>query len=373
MANLAIIPQAKGSDGYVELAAPSTTRKPQGRVFEKQILKMGTLHHPKAKGGKVQIDDAFVDTLISNFKNGACDIVQVTVVDEKNRHTEDPLRNIGEVIGLTKRDNKVYAVLDARNEAAADALGKTLIGASAAMYLDYTDTDTLKNVGPTLTHVAVTNRPYVLGLDSYKEVVELSANGRDDDDDNVFVLTTSEKETPMEKDEFLALAKDTFGIDIEALQAIAEEHEANVALSASIQSALAETGVLHLSNGEQATADDLITAVAETVKSNITLSSRVDTLEEKSKRDAATSRVESLIRAGKIMPAVKDAQIELLLSNEELFESLLPEKAIVALSQNDEDEIGTVNLSNSQDVVVQSEVDRIIADAAAAGIVNVKS
>lgn len=372
MANFAIIPQAKGSDGYVELSTPSSTRKPQGRLFEKQILKMGTLHHPKAKGGKVQIDDAFVDKLIENFDKGACDIVQVTVVDEKNRHTEDPLRNIGEVIGLTKRDNKVYAVLDARNEAAADALGKTLIGASAAMYLDYTDTDTLQNVGPTLTHVAVTNRPYVLGLDSYKEVVELSANGSDDEDD-VFVLTTSEKETPMEKAEFLALAKDTFGIDIEALQAIAEEHEVNVALSASIQSALAETGVLHLSNGEQATADDLITAVAETVKSNITLSSRVDTLEEKAKRDNATARVESLIRQGKIMPAVKDAQIELLLSNEELFESLLPEKAIVALSQNDEDEIGTVNLSNSQDLAVQSEVDRIVADAAKAGIVSVKS
>lgn len=363
----AIIPQTKGSEGYVELSAPSTTRKPQGRVFEKQILKMGTLYHPDAKGGKVEIDDAFVDILIQNFDKGACDIVQATVVDEKNRHTEDPLRNIGEVIGLTKRDGKVYARVDVRNEAAAQAMGKTLIGASAGMYLDYTDTDTLKKVGPTMTHLGITNRPYVLGLEAYQEVIQLSANGRDDADD-VLVLTTSDKENPMTKEEFLALAKSDFGFDIEAMQEIVDQHESNVMLSASIQEALADTGVLTLSNGEHATADDLISAVAETAKSNISLSARVDDLEATKRLDVATGRVESLIRAGKILPANKSGQIELLLTNETLFESLLPDRAIVTLSQNDLDEIGTVTLSNSQDATITAEIDRIAKNAAASGI-----
>src|SRR6478735_9142734 len=190
MSQIAIIPQAVGSDGYVELSAPSPTRKTvQGRVFEKQILKMGTLHHKGAKGGKVEIDDAFVDKLIENFDRGACDIVQMTIVDEKNQHTEDPLRNIGEVIGLTKRDGKVYAQVDVRDDVAAPKLGKTLLGASASMFLDYTDTDTLSKVGPTMTHLAVTNRPYVLGLDAYKEVVQLSADGNGEEND-VLVLTS---------------------------------------------------------------------------------------------------------------------------------------------------------------------------------------
>lgn len=367
MADIAIIPQSKGSTGYVELASPSTTRKPQGRVFEKQILKMGPLYHKGAKGGKVDIDDKFVDTLIDNFEKGACDIVQMTVVDEKNRHTEDPLRNIGEVIGLVKRDNKVYARVDVRDPVAADKMGKTLIGASAAMYLDYTDTDTMQTVGPTMTHLAVTNRPYVTGLEAFKEVVELSANGSEDE---VLVLTTSEKETPMTKEELIELAQSEFGIDILALQAVAAEHETNVALSASIQEALAGTGVLTLSNGEQATADDLITAVAETAKGHVALSARVNDLEEERRKAAAVSRVDSLIRQGKILPAVKDAQVDLLLSNEALFESLLPEKALVALSQNDQDEIGTVALSNSQDATITAEVDRIIADAAASGLIR---
>lgn len=358
---IAFVPQPKGAQGYVELAAPSATRKAaQGKVFEKEILKMGPLYHGNARGGRVDIDDKFVDTLIDNFNKGACDIVQMTIVDEKNRHTEDPLRNIGEVIGLTKRDGKVYAQVDVRDETAAPKMGKTLLGGSAAMYLDYTDTDTQQKVGPTLTHLAVTNRPYVLGLDTYKEVVALSADGSGDD----VIVLTDDKENPMTKDEFLALAKSDFGIDIEALQAIAVEHEQNVALSSGIQEALAGTGVLTLSNGTQATADDLIQAVAETAKNNVTLSARVDTLEESKKTDDATARVESLIRQGRILPANKDAQVELLLSNATLFESLLPEKPLVDVDV----ESGLVPLSNQQDATVVSEVDRIIEQARTSGV-----
>lgn len=364
MSTLAIAPQPHGASGYVELAAPSTTRgKVQGKVFEKHILNYGTLKHKQAPGGKVEIDDAFVDQLIDNFDKGACDIVQMTVVDEKNRHTEDPLRNIGEVIGLTKRDGKVYAQVDVRDEAVVPKMGKTLIGASAAFFLDYTDTDTGSRVGPTLTHIGVTNRPYVTGLESYKEVVALSADGSDDD--QVIVLTDT-KETPMTKDELIALALSDFNIDIVALQATAEAHEANVALSASIQEALAGTGVLELSNGQEATADDLVASVGQVAKDNIALSARVDDLESAAKKNAATERVESLIRQGRVLPAVKEQQVELLLSNEALFESLLPEKPLVAIDE----ESGMVPLSNTQDQTVAGEVDRIIADARAAGTVR---
>ncbi len=359
---IAFVPQPKGAQGYVELAAPSATRKAaQGKVFEKEILKMGPLYHGNARGGRVDIDDTFVDTLIDNFNKGACDIVQMTIVDEKNRHTEDPLRNIGEVIGLTKRDGKVYAQVDVRDEAAVPKMGKTLLGGSAAMYLDYTDTDTQQKVGPTLTHLAVTNRPYVLGLETYKEVVALSADGSDDDD---VIVLTDDKENNMTKEEFLALAKSDFGIDIESLQAIAAEHEQTVALSSSIQEALVGTGVLTLSNGAEATADDLITAVSETVKNNISLSARVDTLEADNKKSEATARVDSLIRQGRVLPAAKDAQVELLLSNPTLFESLLPEKALVAVDE----ETGTLPLSNQQDATILSEVDRIVEDARNSGV-----
>ena len=367
MNDIFIAPPGKNASGYVELSSPSLTRKAQGRVFEKQILKMGPLFHRKAKGGKIDINDAFVDELISNFNNGTCDIVQMTVVDKDNNHTEDPLRNIGEVIGLTKRDGKVFAQVDVRDESAAPKMGKTLIGGSAALALDYEDTDTLTRRGPTLTHLAVTNRPYVLGLETYREVIALSADGRDDS----VLLLSSEKETPVTREELIALAQSDFGIDIAGLEATAAEHDADVALSAAIQSELAGSGVLTLSNGAAATADDLIAAVGETVKQNITLSAAVDTLEEGVKLSAATSKVESLIRVGKILPVNKEGQIELLLSNEALFEKLLPEKAIVDLEGNNE--LGTIPLSNGHDMTVASEVDRVMANARAFGIVPTKA
>jgi hypothetical protein len=367
MGDLAIIPQPQGAGGYLELARGSgEARKKQGRVFEKHILNYGTLKHPKAPGGEVEIDDKFVDTMILNFSNGVCDIVQVPVAGSKNEHTEDPMRNIGEVIDIVKRDNKVYVHIDARNDAAADALGKTLIGASAMMDLNYTDTRTGLPAGPTLLHTAVTNRPYVTGLEDYQEVIAASANGSEDE---VLMLTASDQEKNMPtKDELIAALKTEHGVDVAALLA---EHDSAVALSNGLREALGETGVLTLSNGDTATTDDFIAAVAETVKSNISLSARVETLEEKDRKTAATSRVESLIRQGKIAPAEKDARVRLLLSAPDLFEEMVPATPIVALSNESEGEsgeLGILPLSNDQDNTLTTEIDRIVADAAAAGM-----
>jgi len=123
-------------DEFVECAArPGVT--PKGRLFRKQVLHWGEFLHPNLPGKKIKVDKEFADKLIANFSNGACDIVQVPIVDGKNHHTEDPLRNIGEVVGLETDDKGIYAVIDARKQA--DELGKTLIGASAFMNLDYED------------------------------------------------------------------------------------------------------------------------------------------------------------------------------------------------------------------------------------------
>lgn len=94
MTGYVIVPPEKGA-GFVELSGSN-----KGRVFEKHILSYGDLHYPGVKGGKVKVDDAFADTLIANFTNKVCDIVQVPKAGAGNEHTEDPDRNIGEVIGL---------------------------------------------------------------------------------------------------------------------------------------------------------------------------------------------------------------------------------------------------------------------------------
>jgi hypothetical protein len=176
MSDLGIIPAPADAGPYVELARSAT-----GRVFRKHILNLGPLIHPKT-GQPIQLDDAWYARLRDNFDSGVS-MVQVPLANDKNEHSEDPLRNTGEVIGLEREGSKVYAVLDIRDPQVADKLGKTLLGASAMLHMDYTDTRTGQKVGPTLLHSCITNRPYVVGLGDYEEVVAATRAGYTEWDD----------------------------------------------------------------------------------------------------------------------------------------------------------------------------------------------
>jgi hypothetical protein len=188
---LVVVPQPQGADRFVSLS-----RSKQGRLFEKHILNLGALQYPGVAGGVVDIDADFADTLIRNFNDGVCDIVQVPLAGEKNEHTEDPSRNIGEVVALVRRGKKIYAQIDVRDDTAAPKMGKTLIGASAMLHLNYPNTATGKRVGPALLHVCVTNRPYVTGLEDYQEILAATASSVDGRGEPV-LLTALTKEEPM--------------------------------------------------------------------------------------------------------------------------------------------------------------------------------
>jgi hypothetical protein len=123
---------------FVGLARTKT-----GRLFRKQILHFGKFSHPAAPGGTLNVDRMFADTLVKNFNSGVSDIVQIPLAGGKNEHTEDPERNLGEVIGLETDEAGVHAVMDFRRSA--DAVGQTLLGASAMLNLDYTDTRSRTN------------------------------------------------------------------------------------------------------------------------------------------------------------------------------------------------------------------------------------
>src|SRR6185503_14947170 len=161
---LSLIPS--NGEGFTELS-----RLKQGRLFEKHILTKGPLIHPVTKS-VINIDDDFISKLKKNFNDRVCDIVQVPLANDSNQHVEAPERTLGEVVDIKERDGKIYAVIDARKHA--EDFGKTLLGASAMLSTNYVDTRTGKPVGPTLLHVAVTNRPYVVGLEDYKEVLAAS-------------------------------------------------------------------------------------------------------------------------------------------------------------------------------------------------------
>lgn len=327
--------------GFVELARTKT-----GRMFRKHILNKGSLLHPKT-GETIQIDDAFVSSLTRNFADSVCDIVQVPKAGPKNEHSEDPDRNIGEVVGLEEKDGKVYALFDCRSSEDADKLGKTLLGASAMMHMNYTDTRTGKKVGPTLLHMAVTNRPYVVDLEDYEELISASA---DSSGEPAMLTTATTEESPtMDLAELLDILKDEHGIDVGALQAQAEYHEnddqRNTNLSNVLASALSQSGLVQLSSeGDSVTDQDIIAAVAELANTNVALSGRLESLEAES----AEQTVDALISAGMILPAKRETMIKLKLSNEELFVELLPDAPLVHLSR--EEGLEEVNPSNELDV-----------------------
>lgn len=350
----AIVPPEKG-EGFVELS-----RSSKGRVFRKQILHYGDLVYPGVKGGKVKIDEEFADKLIANFSNKVADIVQVPKVDGNNLHTEDPDRNIGEVINILKTPKGVYADIDVRTDDA-DKIGKTLLGASAMLHLNYTDTKTGQKVGPTLLHTAITNRPYVTELEDFEEIIAASSPGADITRQNLVVLTPSHtKDTKMTLDELIAELKTDHDIDVPALQLAAEEAERALALSNKIQEELVTTGLLKLSNGEEATADVLIGAVVEAGEKLVKLSNDIDEMRAEALKKEALAEVEKLVLSGHILPKQKDAMAALRIDNPELFGQLVPEKPVVKLSHEE----GLEPTDDAHKETVETEIARLSAVAA---------
>lgn len=347
---------ADASDpGFVELSGAGSKR-----LFRKQILKIGQpFVHPGDPNSTITVDKAFAETLKKNFTDGIADIVQVPIVDGQNRHTEDPTRNLGRVVDLTYDDKGVYATIDAAKHA--DDLGKTLLGASALMHLDYKDTATGQKRGPTLLHVAVTNRPYITNLGDFEEIVAASTGGLvghkrsgkmsqfsrldtlgqlslrnvDTAGDAPTVLVPASatndmsKEDTMELDEMLSALKTEHGIDVLALQQAA-------AGGGNAEMVTALSNVLGVNKPEdEISINDVAEAVIELAEEKVALSGQVETLMAANETLAikeAETEVDALIRAGRILPKQRETMVRLSRTDRETFDSLVPDDAIVSLS-----------------------------------------
>jgi hypothetical protein len=323
-----IVPSPTGSR-WAELESVSLelARQTQGKLFEKHILSVGSLIHPKT-GERLNVDDAFLGKMVTNFKNNVCDIVQVPLANDDNQHVENADVNKGEVTELRHRNGKLYAVVDAREDA--QKFGKTYLGASAFLSTNYTDTRTGQKAGPTLLHVAITNRPYVVGLEPFKEII--AATAASDNDAEIVVLTQQEEITVPTKEELLAQLKAEHGIDVEALQASAAQPPIvqgldPASLTAALTAALQANPALQLSasNPDQITTDDIVGSVVELSRQNTVLAAGYEGL----RRDRATEVVDRLISDGYVFPKQRTFAINLKLSNEEQFAEFVPADKVV--------------------------------------------
>jgi len=350
-----------GDDTFVELSSPTGTK-----LFKKHILTKGPLYY---NNKTIDVTDEFLDSVVKNFNDHVVSHVQVPVVDENNVHVEDPFRNIGEVVKLERVGDKLYSYIDVRDEVAAPKMGKTLLGASAMLSLDWKNNKTNKRVGPTLIHTAITNNAHLNDLEDFEEVLTMSAGVRDSNTRAVVLTSTNtvkESNMPMDLDEMIASLRDEHGIDVPALQRVASEAGTYAKLSQDLQSALADSGILKLSasEGEENTAEDIVAAVSQLAQDRVELSNKVDALVADTAKTKAEKRVDDLVATGFITPAKREANLKLLLSNPETFEELLPEKPIVELSNESGNEIKDEN----HDADVDSEIARLSAFGADNGL-----
>lgn len=356
MSQIVIVPDT-GESSFVALSASK-----RGKVFEKHILSYGDLLYPGVKGGKVTIDDAFADKLIENFNKKYCPYVQVPLADDQNRHSEAPDRNLGQVIGLTKRDGKIYASIDFRKHT--EDVGETLLGASALFDINYTDTKTLTSVGPTLLHVAVTNRPYITDLEDFQERVDqLVAASADSFTSEPVVLTLAQPQTEeknMTPDEMFTALREEHGIDVPALQEKQNRADEVIALSNRISEKLQETGLVALSAGEtEMTPEQVLAAIEDASTKIVALSNTIEKNEKEARTAAATAEIEDLARRGFILPEQKSAMVTLSMEQPDVFKALLPTKPLIALSA----ERGTDNEPTDEDLA-KAEIERLTSDEA---------
>jgi hypothetical protein len=353
-----------GDDSFVELSNDGK------RVFRKHILTKGPLYY---QDRVIDVNDEFLDTVVKNFNDHVVSHVQAPVVDENNRHTEDPFRNIGEVIKVERVGDKLYSYIDVRDEAARSKMGKTLLGASAQLSLNWKNNKTNKRVGPALVHTAITNNAHLNDLEDFEEV--LLSNGTSDSSNNkkaVGILSatpSTSRSSKMERDELYAVALEEFNIDIASLEEKAAKAESYAKLSNDLREKLTsgEDAVLKLSATDEETADeDLVAAVADLVQSRVELSAKVDNLVKDAATARAEARIEELVAGGFISPAKRAENLELLLSNAELFERLVPEKPLLQLSHEDGHEVK----DETHDETVTSEIARLSADAAQQGLIK---
>lgn len=323
-----LIPGTKGEEGFVALA-----KTQKGRLFRKQILPMnGSFTHPSAPGKSIHVDEAFAKTLKKNFDAGVCPIVQVPIVNDANQHVEDPTRNMGEVVDLTYDDSGVYAIFDARKHA--EDVGSTLLGASALLHLNYEDTRTGVKAGPTLLHMAVTNRPYVTDLGEFEEIVAASAGGLKSPADTsgekpVILIPASKTEEKMDLETLLATLKDEHGIDVAALQSQAKTN------TSELVTALSNVLGAPSQNDGEITIKDVADAVIELAEERVSLSAQVTALTEANEAMVAReaeAEIDALIKQGRILPKAREAMVALSQSDRATFDAILPEDSIVALS-----------------------------------------
>lgn len=140
-------------------------------LFKKQIAKFGVWVHPQDSDIRYSLDEEWAKDVINNFRNKVAGRIPVPLT-----HTNDPQANAGELVDLSLSDDGsgLDGVLEIRRtDIANDIRDELIMDVSIAFEFNYKD-EAGKNHGPTITHVALVNNPYLVGMKPFETLAEMS-------------------------------------------------------------------------------------------------------------------------------------------------------------------------------------------------------
>lgn len=141
--------------------------------YRKELLRVGELHY---QGGTFNITPEYLDAIVASFDAGAIKRVPFQLADADNRHTQDPLRRFGTVVGLRRTPTGLDGVIEL-NDAAAQLVDEDpeALGVSVLVHHDRT-TGEGQRFDAVLAHVLGTTDPVVTSLAPWAEEELAAAN-----------------------------------------------------------------------------------------------------------------------------------------------------------------------------------------------------
>jgi len=131
------------------------------------VLRAGTFHHPVY--GRFDLTAATFKTMAANFREGHPAPPTEMVVDYEHASIEATQPEEGQAAGWVKaleaEDDKLFALVEWTAAAAQYIRDKRYRFISADFILNYKHKETGKLIGPCLVSVALTNRPWMEGLE----------------------------------------------------------------------------------------------------------------------------------------------------------------------------------------------------------------
>jgi phage I-like protein len=287
---------------HFNFAAPITLDSAKKTTWA-QILVTGEWMHPRY--GKLAITSEKLKELKDNFDAGARDFVYADYDHGiANAKGDGNAIAAGEVIALELRSNdtELWAEFEPTEPAREKILAKEYRRTSADFIDDYRDKKTGKKWGAVLRGFALTNIPYIEGMQPL-------ALGDAHGDARLFADYT--KESSMKIAEKLGLSADASDEQITAaIDKLNSDAGKATTLSESLNAATGTIGevrgVLKLAED---TDDDAVVAAVRT------LAEKNASLEKKDREAAADKLLTDAIAAGKVPPAMKDTFREQLLSD----------------------------------------------------------